>query len=515
MASKAKKEKIKVAVIDDDIGFAKSILNFLEDYDYEAIIETSGLGGINAIKTENPDIALLDLNLPDIDGLEALKQIKQFKPELPVIIISGATDLKAAINAVKSGASDYIAKPIFDLEELLICIKNTMTRFYLESELTEYRKNLEKLVKERTSELYDKTNELEKTNEILKKEIKKREQTEISLRESIGLFQALGDATSSMILILDKDSNVKYANKNTCEVLNCHEQDILYRDIKLFLPVANEMKLNHIRKSEKIPLVFPREYELDIVSSNGGKKWIHIIINDINFNRETHRLITGYDITERKIAEDRQKEGGRRIIDALENERRRLARELHDSIGQKLMFTKINLELAVKPENADKQKIAEVIENLQSIAQEISLLTKSLYPPAIEKYKLTENIISLVKSFENSTKIRTEIVFNGEEPALNKKIKLNIFRVVQEALNNISKHSQAENVEIKFNLLNDKITCSIKDDGRGLGHKGNEEELYSGSGLFSMQERILQLKGNLSYFSPEGKGLEICFEAPL
>jgi two-component system sensor histidine kinase ComP len=199
---------------------------------------------------------------------------------------------------------------------------------------------------------------------------------------------------------------------------------------------------------------------------------------------------------------------------ALEIERQRLAQELHDSIGQRLMFAKINLEIARKELNIKNDNLDQAIQNLATISNELSMVIKSLFPVSIEKYSLIQNLNSLISEFEKSSQIQVEINNEGVEPNLDKLTKLNLFRIFQELFNNIVKHSKATKVHVSIVFLKTSIKIVVHDNGIGFPVDTSMEQT-KGTGLFSIKERISQLNGEIEFITDKMNGLKIIFEVQI
>ncbi len=107
----------KILVVDDEPEVGELLADFLGLQGYQAITAVRALDGLEKVKSEKPDLVLLDIMMPEIDGLECLRRIRKMSPETIVIIISGIKDEKIAKDAIRQGAYDYIAKP-FDLDYL-------------------------------------------------------------------------------------------------------------------------------------------------------------------------------------------------------------------------------------------------------------------------------------------------------------------------------------------------------------------------------------------------------------
>ncbi|CAN2039700.1 putative two-component system response regulator [Candidatus Magnetomoraceae bacterium gMMP-15] len=162
------KNKPRVLCIDDDDMIRYILGVHLKDNGFEVECAGNGEIGLELFYKNTPDIILVDLNMPAIDGFGVLRTVTKEAPELPVIVVSGTGDLKSAIKAIRLGAWDYITKPIGDMIVFDLAIQKALERAYLIRENRLYRTDLEKKVHQRTIEL-EKANENLKTiiNEIV------------------------------------------------------------------------------------------------------------------------------------------------------------------------------------------------------------------------------------------------------------------------------------------------------------------------------------------------------------
>lgn len=183
----------KVLIIDDDIGLSGSIKMFLEDHDCEVIVCKEGKSGIAKFEEWNPDILIVDLNMPGVDGHSVISFIAKTYPETPIIVISGTGIIKDVVRAIKLGAWEFVTKPIMEFEDLEMSILRSLERASLKKENAEYKINLEKLVSERTRQLSMTIDELEATKEkaVQASKIKSEFLTQISheVRTPLNIIQ--------------------------------------------------------------------------------------------------------------------------------------------------------------------------------------------------------------------------------------------------------------------------------------------------------------------------------------
>ncbi len=192
-----------ILVIDDEKILRAAIRGFLEDYKFNVIEAENGRVGLELFEEKNPDLLLVDLKMPEVDGMDVLSTVTKKKPETPVIVISGTGILSDAIEALRLGACDFILKPIQDMKVLLYAVQKALERTRLTLENRRYKEHLEEEVKKRTAQLeasYDSLsreievrkeaeNELVKYRDHLEELVKERtdelKQTNMQLEEAI------------------------------------------------------------------------------------------------------------------------------------------------------------------------------------------------------------------------------------------------------------------------------------------------------------------------------------------
>jgi len=154
-------KKIKILTIDDEYLIREIITDYLEENGYEVIQAENGKKGVEVFRSEKPDLVLVDLRMPEMDGLDVLSIISKEAPQTPIIMVSGTGILQDAIDAIRKGAWDYVSKPIQDMAVLDYAVSRSLEHALLLRENESYKKHLEEMVQRRT-------NELEKSNAQLR-----------------------------------------------------------------------------------------------------------------------------------------------------------------------------------------------------------------------------------------------------------------------------------------------------------------------------------------------------------
>jgi len=161
-----------ILIIDDELIVRQSLRDQLEDLGYQVVDTDSGKVGIELIKTTPPDLLLTDLRMPEMDGLEVIRQSLKLEPNLPIIVISGAGKIGDAVEALKLGAYDYLTKPLAGLDILEHRVDKALKNASLVQENQAYHTRLEELVYEKTRELEEANQKLSNINNRLTKIVK-------------------------------------------------------------------------------------------------------------------------------------------------------------------------------------------------------------------------------------------------------------------------------------------------------------------------------------------------------
>lgn len=198
------------------------------------------------------------------------------------------------------------------------------------------------------------------------------------------------------------------------------------------------------------------------------------------------------------------------IIDAQEKERERLSRELHDGLGQLFTALKLNLE-NYKEENSENQEsIDKSIKIVDNAIDDIRKMSNDLMPSILKEFGLISAIENLCKHIEKVGHIKMQTYLELDFEITGKKKTIYIFRIIQEALNNIIKHAKAEIINLELFSENNEIYLNIKDNGIGF----KPDEVSSGNGIYNIKERVQHLNGEINIKSENNAGVEISIIIP-
>jgi PAS domain S-box-containing protein len=229
----------------------------------------------------------------------------------------------------------------------------------------------------------------------------------------------------------------------------------------------------------------------------------------VEFDGQACVLTVAEDITERKQAELARTDLSRRLMTAQEAERRRIARELHDGIGQSLALLGIQLQRADQPPATGKTKprLSELCTKVKDIGTQVSRLSHQLHSSELEFLGLAAAVKSLCREFSEQYPFKVDCICQSVPPELDNEIALCLLRVVQEALHNIAKHSRAALVQVQLSGISRDLVLTISDDGVGFDLTRVRNTV--GLGLVSMRERMHLVGGRFDISSKPGSGTRI------
>ncbi len=209
-----------------------------------------------------------------------------------------------------------------------------------------------------------------------------------------------------------------------------------------------------------------------------------------------------------------------RVITAQEEERKRIAQQLHDEISQDLALMKINTEITRKNVPAELEQVIQRIKDNENLTvqtlNKVRDLTSYLRPPLLDDLGLVETLRWYIKEFSRRTNIKVTLTSERYRSRLHQDLEMVLYRIAQEALANVAKHAQATSASILLEKKNNSVLLAVKDDGIGFDVKKvlREQKMKRGFGLFSMEERVKLLDGSFKLTSKLKKGTSLEVRLP-
>ena len=414
------------------------------------------------------DLVLSDYSLPSFDGLSALELAKEIRPEVPFILVSGAIGEERAIEALKSGATDYVLKQ--RLERLVPAVRRAVR-------------------------------EAEERNE--------RRRAEEALGRSEERYRTLVEQIPAVTYIQEpiESSNPKavtYMSPQYETMLGYPAESEVVDEkhwLRTLHPEDRERVLAEEVRTDETGEPFEIEYR--IIAKDGRVVWVRdqaTLVRDEE-GRPLYWLGVQYDVTEQRRAEDALRE-------VREAERRRLARDLHDGVLQDLSYTTAAMGIIqLNAEGTDlEEELQKAIDAIRRAAQGLRAAVNDLRIEDERDRPFPDLVESLVERNRGMTR-GYEIILEVEEgfPVTSfGDAGTEILRVLQEALTNARRHSGARNVQVTLSKERDELVAEVADDGRGFGPGTNP-----GVGVRSMRERAAVLGGKLEIESEVGEGTRV------
>jgi signal transduction histidine kinase len=262
----------------------------------------------------------------------------------------------------------------------------------------------------------------------------------------------------------------------------------------------------------------PYELDLEAMSSDGTKLWLTSrgeAVVDAN-GHPIYLRGTTQDITDRKLTEEALLAMSGRLINAQEEERARIARELHDDLSQRMALLQIGLEQLKQGvpglSSQAQQQLYNIAEIAARVSSDINGLSHQLHPSQLDGLGLVGSLRSLCKEFSGQHELQVQFLHSDIPEQIPKDVSLCLFRIAQEALRNVVKHSGAAEAEVELSGNADEIDLCISDSGQGFDAQSVKG--VTGLGLISMRERLRLVGGHLSIESESSRGTRIRVSIP-
>jgi two-component system, LuxR family, sensor kinase FixL len=460
------KKTTRILMVDDDPAVLEFYSHFLRTEGYEVRGVATGREGLRAACEWRPELVLLDVMLPDLDGVEVCRQLKSHPalPDVFVVLFSGeATSVAHKVEGLETGADEYLVKSI-QPDEFLARIR-TMVR-----------------LQEATAALRASEQHYRLLVEILPEAV-----------ASVDLQARLISANPPAVAMLGYTEAATLLGKSLFDLMPPEEHKRLQDDI------ATTLRTGRLRDSQ---------HTLLRLGGNGFPAELSATVSADRQGRPIGLVLVVRDIAERNRLE-------REVLEISATERRRIGHELHDGLGQYLAgiaFRAKALEQALaaeaSPRSGEAQEIATLISNA---IRQTRGLARGLDPIEVETSGLVASLQSLAAETNYFFNVNCCFRSVDSELRIAAPTGLALYRIAQEAIHNAITHGQARQIQIELVLDAGHLRLRLQDDGTGFEvERANRD----GMGLRVMEYRARSIGANLTIRSQPGQGTEISCQVP-
>jgi PAS domain S-box-containing protein len=462
--------------VDDEIESLTPSCDLLSEWGYKVVGFTSGKDALEALKKQDFDLLLTDLMMPEMDGLELMKAALELEPHLVCIIITGKGTIQTGVEAMKLGAFDYILKPI-EWKILRPILSRAMEMRRLREAGEKYRSIVEDY------------------------------QTELICR-----FLPEGTFT--------------FVNKAYCRYFNKKCEELIGQSFMQFvLEEDHELIRQSVASLSMENPVMTIEHR--VFAPNDEIRWQQWT-NRAIFNKQGQILefqSVGRDITEQKRAEEallvyqeQLRASASRLSSTEERERRRIAADLHDRIGQTLAVSKMKLGALLESASSSGfgGTLKEIHELIGQAIQDTRSLIFDLSPPVLYELGFEAAAESLAEQIQEQQGILIDFYNDAQPKPMSDELRILLFKTLRELLINIVKHAQAQKAKVSLKREDDNIQITVEDEG--VGFDASKIDPYGKTirfGLFNIRERLESIGGDVVVESKPGYGTRVTLVAPL
>jgi len=522
-----------ILVIDDDTENLKLVGGLLSERGYTVRLVPQAQMALRSAQAQPPDLVLLDIRLPDMDGYAVCAALKAdaCTHEVPVIFCSALGETIDKVRAFEVGGVDYIAKP-FDLEEVLARVATHIALRRMQRQLQQQYHQLQQ-------------------------EVAERKRVEVELRDSHQRLATLLSASQQLAAKMDIDrlperildqlarvvdftaAAVGTLDGDTVEIQSARSFE---RDLQglSFSAASNPFTAELV--AARAPISLPDVQSepailARIEALTGarilGRSWLgvplvgheqvigilYILHNQVDYFRQIDQQRVQIFANLAGVAIENARLSQIALTTAVLEERSRIARDLHDAVSQSLFAASLIADALRENSNLSAAKQREGLNDLRQLTRgaqaEMRALLYELHPGGLAEKPLGELLGALCTAFTSRTRIPVALTVTGTG-RLQAKVPDMLYRITQEALNNITKHAAADAARVALTCSPEEVVLVIADDGRGF-EMSDGAAASPGMGIGSMRDRASSIGALLRIDSQLGAGttVTVVWRAPV
>ena len=457
-----------ILVIDDDLIARETLSAVLHADDYQVVLASDGETGLAQAAAVSPDVILLDVMMPGMDGFEVCRRLRADSQlaEVPILMLTALDNRAARLEGLQAGADDFIAKP-FDATELKTRVR-TITR------LNRYRR----LLAERAR------------------------------------FARLIEISPNGIAVVDAAGTIRLANQALARLVGVEAGSQLEgQPVRRYLSAAAAEPTAAAWEKVLAPSAPAVRVETEMVRADGQSFPAELIAGSAMWEGQPAAQMILRDISLEKSRRSEE--------EAIVEERRRIAREIHDGLAQNLAALRVRAALWHDLVDQNPAQMHVELNGLQDFLREnIHEVRRSIFalrPVALETQAFYPALRQFLADFGEQNQLQTEWRLAGAEVDLPEDLELALFRILQETLNNVGKHARASSVRVDLDVRSPgSVTLQVRDDGAGFEPGALlPSSRYGHLGLRQMRERVERRGGTLAVESAPGAGATIRVQLPV
>lgn len=466
------REKVKILLVDDNQANLVSLEAALHSLDEDLVLAHSGTEALRYLLENDFAAILLDVKMPDMDGFETAELIRSRRrsEHTPILFLTAYRNEEHLFRGYDLGAVDFLYKPI-----------------------------VPEILRSKVSVFVD----LCRSAQIQQQHAK-------VLAKAEQKFRSLLEAAPDAMLITTEDGHIVLANSRADAMFGYTRQELLETNIRALVPewsLSGEGRFGERTVVCKDGFTFPSEITTSPLHTEEGVLIISAV-RDISARKHAELRIAEQTQQLQHINQELRRLSSR-IVAIRDEERRKLGRELHDSQGQYLAAIKMNLELVEATESSltavQKGALKEAITLLERSMKEIRVISHLLHPPLLDEIGLQAVVPWYVTSFSERSGIQVDLEMPPDINKLPDHVELAVFRVLQECLTNVHRHSGSKLATVKLQPNGTHLILEVGDKGGGLRPRENGQGQIVGVGITGMRERVHELGGEFDIqFTPEG-----------
>jgi PAS domain S-box-containing protein len=502
------KEKVNILMVDDQPAKLLTYEAILCELGENLIRSHSAKEAMEVLLRNDVAVVLMDVSMPDLDGFELADMIRQHPrfQRTAIIFISGVhlTDLDR-IKGYQRGAVDYVTVPV--IPEVL------RAKISIFAELHRKTHQLERLNRELEQRVTERTEELDRRAEAL-------QQLNIELVQKNQELDAILQTAPDIIFSRREDGARDYLSDRFYEYTGAAAGSATgFGWLDYVHPDDREQSLAEWNRCVRSGDNYESEYRLR--GSNGTYRWFcaravplrdregrpvrwYGTCSDIHDRKLLEQSIRDNTLELEKMVDDRTfalRQLSSRLMRIQDDERRRVARELHDGLGQNLAAAKMRLDTLLHLDSGPghELEVKETIEIIDRAIQQVRSVSHLLHPPLLDEVGLLSALQWYLDGLTKRSNIETSLSVSPDDlPRLTPELETAVFRIVQEALTNVYRHSGASHARVTLCWQNGHVTVTVEDDGKGVAERTAQLQPGGiGVGIGGMRQRAKEFGGEL------------------